>query len=196
MKKNYIVLAVIAVIICIVVLVLVVPANKINEKDNNNTQNSQTETLKIETAEDMKNVIDKIYEKVGQQLPKLDETHEIDLTDEYAVSYNTGLNTVENIKYIVVSEPFISAQAYSLVMVKVQDSSNVQAVKQSMFDNIDTRKWICVEAEKVYVTNYEDVIFLVMSSEEWAKPVYDEFKALTNNKYGEELERGETLVEE
>ena len=47
-----------------------------------------------------------------------------------------------------------------------------------MFDNIDTRKWVCVEAEKVYATDSQNVILLVMSSEEWTKPVYDSLKAV------------------
>jgi len=62
-------------------------------------------------------------------------------------------------------------------------------MKQEMLDNIDVRKWICVQAERVYVTNYNDVIFLVMASEEWAKPVYDEFKNLVGGKVGKELVR-------
>ena len=58
-----------------------------------------------------------------------------------------------------------------------------------MLNNINTRKWLCVEAEKVYVTNHSDLICLVMSSEEWAKPVYNAFKEIVQNKVGEELEK-------
>ena len=54
---------------------------------------------------------------------------------------------------------------------------------------IHTSKWICVSASKVYVTNHDNVIFLVMADEEWAKPVYDEFKKFVNNNIGKELEK-------
>ena len=52
-------------------------------------------------------------------------------------------------------------------------------------------KWICVSAEKVYVTNSGNVIFMVMSDEEWAKLVYDSFKEQVENKIGKELEKSE-----
>ena len=96
-------------------------------------------------------------------------------------------------KAVVVSEPFISSQAYSAVMVKVSENANIKEMKQEMLDNIDTRKWICVSAEKVWITNYEDIIFLVMSSEEWGKPVYDEFKQAVGGKVGEELQKTEEI---
>ena len=62
-----------------------------------------------------------------------------------------------------------------------------------MIDNIDMRKWICVSAEKARVTNYGNIIFLVMSSEEWGKPVYDEFKQAVGGTVGKELERSEAI---
>ena len=45
-------------------------------------------------------------------------------------------------------------------------------------------KWICVSAEKFYITNHNNVIFYVMSYEDWAKPVYDSFKKYVNNEVG------------
>ena len=100
----------------------------------------------------------------------------------------TGLKSTNNVETIVVSEPMMSSQAYSLVMVKTTSKkADIESMKQEMIDNINTRKWICVEAEKVYVTNYKDVIFLVMASDEWATPVYNEFKNLVGGKVGEEL---------
>ena len=57
-----------------------------------------------------------------------------------------------------------------------------------MLDNINMNKWICVSAEKLYITNNGNVIFLVMSSEEIAKPVYENFKKYVNNEIGKELE--------
>ena len=68
---------------------------------------------------------------------------------------------------------------------------SAKLAKKEIFDNIDMRRWICVSAEKLYITNYENVIFLVMSSEEWAKPVYEEFKKYVENDIGKELEKTE-----
>ena len=85
----------------------------------------------------------------------------------------------------------MSAQAYEAVMVKVKNGADIESMKQEMLDNIDMNKWICVSAEKVYVTNSGNVIFMVMSDEDWAKLVYDSFKEQVENKIGKELEKSE-----
>ena len=52
--------------------------------------------------------------------------------------------------------------------------------------------WICVSADKLYVTNYNDVIFFVMSTEEWAKPVFESFKSYVGEKnVGKVLEKSQ-----
>ena len=63
-----------------------------------------------------------------------------------------------------------------------------------MKENIDTRKWICVSAEKVYSTSSGDIVCLVMSSEEMAKPVYEKFKELAGN-VGEEYTKTEEEID-
>ena len=148
--------------------------------------------IKIQTAQEMLEVMNNINTKLQASLPGL-EVREVDITDEFAFSSATGLKSNNNVEAVVVSEPFINAQAYSAVMIKVSKDANVEEMKKEMLDNIDMRKWICVSAEKLRVTNYGDVIFLVMSSEEWAKPVYDEFKNVVGGKIGKELEKTEEI---
>lgn len=148
--------------------------------------------VKIQTAQEMQDLLSNINTKLQEKLPAL-EIREVDITDEFAFTSTTGLASKENVEAVVVSEPFISAQAYSAVMVKASENANVEEMKQEMFNNIDTRKWICVSAEKVWVTNYGNIIFLVMSNEEWGKPVYEEFKQAVGGKVGKELERTEEI---
>ena len=50
-----------------------------------------------------------------------------------------------------------------------------------MSEKIDTRKWICVSAEKLYATSSGDVVFLIMTNEEMATPIYEKFKTLAGN---------------
>ena len=73
--------------------------------------------------------------------------------------------------------------------VKVKAGSDIEAMKKEMLENIDVRKWICVTAEKVYVTNSEDVIFLVMADGDWAKEFYQGFSKYVDNKIGKTLEK-------
>ncbi len=145
---------------------------------------------KLQTAEEMQNMLNTIYSNEKINLPEL-ETTTIDVNDTIQVGVFTGLESNDNIEELVVSVPFINAQPYSLAIVKVNEKADIEQMKQEMLDNIDMRRWICVSAEKLYITNYENIIFLVMSSEEWAKPVYDEFKNYVGNDIGKELEKSE-----
>ena len=179
MKKG-IIWAIVAVIIIALVGVGVYFSN----------QDDGNQGIKLETAKDMKDFFGKIYKKIEEQLPKVD-TYIIDVSDAMEVTNYTGLKSNKDVEAIVVSMPFMSAQAYEAVMVKVKDGADIESMKQEMLDNIDMNKWICVSAEKVYVTNSGNVIFMVMSDEDWAKLVYDSFKEQVENKIGKELEKSE-----
>ena len=67
----------------------------------------------------------------------------------------------------------IGAQAYSLVVARVSDASKLEEIKKAMFEGIDTRKWICVEADQLRVVSCKDLIMLVMVSSEFAPGVAD-----------------------
>lgn len=154
------------------------------------TKNSKTSSkLNISSAEDLSTLVDKIYEGVTMQMPSL-VTQTIETTDADMVKSITGLDNAGDIEYLVVSEPMMSSQAYSLVLVKVKKGVNADNVAKTMNENIDTRKWICVSAEKVYTTTSGDVVCLVMSNADTAKAVYESFKTLAGS-VGQEYERTE-----
>lgn len=178
MKKQTIIAIVIAVIAVLAIITGIVIWN--NQKSNGGTT--------IETASQMKEMFRSIYNKLGDELPDL-ETQKIDVSDASMVKAYTGLQSNENVETIVVSEPSMSSQAFSAVAVKVKAGANVENMKQEMLDNIDMAKWICVSASNLYITNSGNTIFMVMSDEDWAKPVYDAFKEYVNNKIGKELDK-------
>lgn len=181
MKKQTIAIIVFIVVLVITIIgILVATSSK-----NNNGKGS-----KIETVSQMKSMLKTIYSNLDGQLPEL-ENQEIDVSERELVTVYTGLQSNENVEILVVSEPLMNAQAYSVAVVKVKEGSDIESMKQEMLDNINTRKWVCVSAEKLYITNNENVIFLVMASDEWATPVYEEFKKFVDNKIGKELEKTE-----
>ncbi len=139
----------------------------------------------IKTVTDIKRMFNKIYK--GVNLPEI-ETEEIETTADNVEAY-TGLKSNSNIEKMVVSEPFINAQAYSAVALIVKEGSDIEKIKQEILENINMNKWICVSAEQLYITNNGNIIFLVMSDEDQAKPVYDNFKKYVNNKIGKELHK-------
>ncbi len=180
MKKQSIII-----IIGIILVAIIVGVFFMNKKNPENT-----EKVKIDNVDDMKAMLKSIYEKLNDELPTL-ETAEIDVSDEMQVSAYTGLSSNKDIEKIVISEPLMNAQAYSALVIKVKDGANIENIKKDILDNINMRKWICVSAEKLYITNSGNVIFVIMSNEEWASSVYKEFKNYVNNNIGKELEKSE-----
>lgn len=171
MKKNYFIVAgILAIMIAISVAIILF---------------TKKEESTIKSTDDILKMLNEIYK--GLDLPSL-ENQVIDVTDKETVKYFTGITS--DIETLVVSEPLMNAQAYSLIVVKAKDSGNIEKIKQEIYDNIDMSKWICVSADKLYITNSGNIIFAVMSSEDMAKPVYEKFKEYVNNNVGKELEKG------
>ena len=140
------------------------------------------------TTKDIKTLINTINKDNKDILPEL-ETMKINVKNIDEVTSYTGLKTNNDIESIVVSEPMMTSQAYSVAVVKVKDTANVEKIKQEMLDNIDMRRWICVSAEQLYITNSGNVIFSVMADKDIAKAVYNDFKKYVNNNIGKELEK-------
>ena len=140
------------------------------------------------TTKDIKTLINTINKDNKDILPEL-ETMKINVKNIDEVTSYTGLTTNDGIESITVSVPVMTAQAYSVAIVKVKDSADVEKIKQEMLDNIDMRRWICVSAEQLYITNSGNVIFSVMADKDVAKAVYNDFKKYVNNNIGKELEK-------
>ncbi len=138
----------------------------------------KTYTQIVSSTDDMQNMINTIYEGVEAELPPTLNTQVVDISNVDILKSYTGLSSNENIDAVVVSEPMIGSQAYSLVLVKVKDGQDANAIAKEMSENIDTRKWICVEAEKLYATSQDNLAVLIMASDEWATPVYNKLKEM------------------
>ncbi len=180
MKKQTMAIIIIAIVVAIIAIAIafVTFTNKENITSN----------VKLESAQDIKKMFSSIYADLKDSLPDL-ETETIDISDDMMVEGYTGLKSAENIELLVVSEPLMSSQAYSAVAIKVKDGTDIEAMKQEILNNIDMGKWICVSAEKIYITNHDNVIFFVMADEDWAKSVYENFKKFVSNEVGKELEK-------
>ena len=152
--------------------------------------NNKKPTGTINSASDIKSMIKTIYKQVD--LPEL-ATSVINVKNEDEVTAYTGLQSNKDVEALVVSIPTMTSQAYLLSVVKVKDGANVEKMKQEMLDNIDMDMWICVSADKLYITNSGNVIFLVMTNEEWATSVYNNFKKYVNNNIGKELTKSNNI---
>lgn len=105
----------------------------------------------------------------------------VDLTDADSVKYFTGLSSAEKITDVAVYESMMGSQAFSLVLARVADANNAEAVAKEMTDNIDTRKWICVGADEKVVAGYGDTVMLIMLDSQLglkAQSYVDAFKSV------------------
>ena len=173
-KQNIIIIGLI--LLAVISFIIFILVSGSGNKDN------------VETPKDINDIINTINKNNKDVLPEL-ETMKVDIKNIDEVTSYTGLKTNEGIESIVVSVPLITAQAYSVAIVKVKDNADVEKIKQEMLDNIDMRRWICVSAEQLYITNSGNVIFSVMADKDIAETVYNDFKKYVNNNIGKELEK-------
>ena len=159
------------IVLVIIGLALIGFGMKNQNKTNTNIDNETSKIETINSTDDLVKLVEKIYEGNDELYPTL-ETNIVNLEDAENVKYVTGLENGENLEYLVSSEPMMSGQAYSLVVAKVKDGANANEIAKQMSENMDMRKWICVSAEKLYVTTSNDLVFAVMADEEMAKPIY------------------------
>lgn len=196
-------------IVCIIIVVAVIAVGcfALNRNSEENVENQNVvnndgqvqeevnapSSISINSAEDIIALIDELYLGNEGLYPSL-MSQAIDVTDSETVSYMTGLENGDDLEYLVVSEPMMSSQAYSLVIAKVKDGADADKLAKTMSENIDMRKWICVSAERLYATSTDELVFLVMSSEEMARTVYDAFKMKAGS-VGQEYEQLEVIEE-
>ena len=91
----------------------------------------------------------------------------VDLTDStedglWAIKSYTGLDSAEKITEAAAFEPMMGSMAFSMVLVRLAEGADAKAVAESMKSGIDTRKWICVEADDLKVAGFGDVVMLIM----------------------------------
>ena len=113
----------------------------------------------------MEELVNQVIEKNPVEF--MGGTMPVDLADTsedglWAVKYFTGLDNADKISDVSVYEPMMGSIPFSLVMVRVNDAAESAAVAEAMKTGIDTRKWICVEADDLMVAGYSDVVMLIM----------------------------------
>ena len=122
----------------------------------------KTATLEGTPAE----IIEKIYAQKSVEFAPMTLTpDDPDYCSMWDGNYYTGLADGSKVKEAAVSEPMIGSIAFSLVVLRVNNAADAKTVAQEMKDNINTRKWMCVEAGDLQVAGFGDVVMLIMVDE-------------------------------
>lgn len=77
----------------------------------------------------------------------------------------------------VVSVPMISSIAFQCVLLRV-DEADVEKVKQTLKDNADPDKWVCVSAETTLIESRGNLIFFIMCGKNEAYAINEAFQKL------------------
>lgn len=76
------------------------------------------------------------------------------------IQYHTGLTDLSGVEGVYLSESMMSSVAYSAVYIRTNDEGDAKVVLQSLMDNINPAKWVCVSAEKQVGALFGNDIFL------------------------------------
>lgn len=135
---------------------------------------------------DVEQKLNTIIEKQPMQFPTM--VMPVDLNDEFALESYTGLKSKDGIVEAAFCEAMMGSQAFSLVLVKLDDAAKAEDTAKAMQAGINPRKWICVEADDLMVVATGEYVLLAMMDSEYkadatAKSTTDlfaqEFGALT-----------------
>ena len=83
------------------------------------------------------------------------------------ITYYIGKEDIEY-EEILASEPMMGSIAHSVVLVRMKENADIEAAKKAIKENVDPRKWICVEVpkDKAIVENKGNVIILIMVADD------------------------------
>lgn len=98
-------------------------------------------------------------------------TWALNIDDAEMIKSFTGLDDITKIVEASVTEPAMSAQAYSVILVKVADGVDAAAVADEMKAGIDPRKWVCVEADEIETVIVDNYVLLVMMASDLSETV-------------------------
>lgn len=125
-----------------------------------------------EADPDLTALVDAMYAACPVELMMM-ETHAIELSNaDGMAAYNTGLDedTLALLDAAVINQSMTGSQAYSLVLARVKDAAEAEAMAAAMLEKAPADKWICVMPNAIRVARYGDVVCCVMTDTALADP--------------------------
>ncbi|MCI8575052.1 MAG: hypothetical protein HFI09_01130 [Bacilli bacterium] len=107
-------------------------------------------------------IMDRLYEGIDEnEMPSLADN--LELTEDIFPNFAFA----DNVKYkeAIVSEPVIGSIPHSVVLIRLEDQNDAEQVVNNIKALANPRKWVCTEAENVYVLSKGDLVVLIMSNE-------------------------------
>lgn len=124
------------------------------------------EEEKADKVENVEGTLEEIMTKVYKDIPEEEKPMMLMNTEVNAenIEYYLGTSDIDY-KEALASESGVGSIPHSVVLVRVNEGADVDAIKTKIEDSVDPRKWICVEAENVIVKSKGDLIILIMATD-------------------------------
>lgn len=134
-------------------------------------------------SEDLSKVLETVYERADldddfREALQYYQTTKLDDANKDAYIENSDIKFTEG----VVSAPLMSSIPYELVLLKLDENTDVELVKESLKENANPRKWMCVEAEDVIVESIDNTVLFLMANNPQATAIKDAFMSLAEVK--------------
>lgn len=134
-------------------------------------------------SEDLTKVLEKVYETADLDddfRQSLQHYQTIELDDSNIQGYlgDADVKFTEGL----CSAPMMSSIPYELILLKLDEGADVDAVKAAIKENANPIKWLCVEAEEVVVENIDNTVLFLMANESEATPIKEAFMSLAEVK--------------
>ena len=144
-KKLIIIIVAVVVVIATIIGILLIAGN--GEKNIEGT---------------LEDIMTKLYANIGEENLPMGLSN-MEINSENVESF---IGTT-NVKYTeaLANESMVGSIAHSVVLVRLDDSQDPTAAVEEIKNNVNPRKWICVEASNVAVKSKGDLVILIMSNE-------------------------------
>ena len=182
-------------ILCILLALSMVFAFAACGGNSENTETT-TEAPAAELTGTLEEIAANIYANATTIEMMLGDPMEIDLADPDGANYYLGVASTDAIERAVFSEPMIGSIPYSMCLVKAKADADIEALKNEILEGVNYRKWMCVAAEKVLVTNCGSTIMMVMAAENIVDDVYNAFNIVANGAASAPLTKAGEVQEE
>lgn len=110
----------------------------------------------------------KLVDGVTGEMSVMTDVIPADMYEYYAIPAVDGA-------YAVVSAPMMSSIAHEVVLVEVPEGTDAETVADQMRENMNPRKWVCVEAEETWVKTSGQYVVMVMSAKDMADEIAANF---------------------
>ncbi len=158
--------------------------------------NTEPETPTFELTGTLEEIADQIVAGTTTIEMGLGPATEIDLADVDGANYYLGVASTDSIERATFTEPMIGSIPFSMCLVTAKADADVEALKAEILEGVNYRKWLCVAAEKIAVTNCGNTILMIMAQEEIVDDVCNSFATLTQNNASAPLTRAGEVQED